>query len=522
MDLESVLPYTKNLAVLYVEDSLTIRKIIEKKLSPLFSHLDVAKDGEQGLQYYANYYEKYDKYYDILITDLEMPNMDGQELSRATLDFNPSQEIIIISANEDLKKVIELVNVGIHKFVSKPIEEEQLYQVISDIAQKIRLARLKKEDQEEVEEHNFILKQREESHLKTLESFNNALDASAIISKTDINGTITYVNEKFCKISGYSKEELIGQNHRILSSGNMKEAFYTKLWNTLLAKKPHKSLFENQTKDGKPYFIETVINPIFDVNMNIIEFIAISFDMTKLMTSLRNASQAQESKENFFINMSHEMRTPLNAILGFTSILKKRLKDDPTNRDIINTIYESSTDLQHLIESILDLNKLKENTLTLDNITFNTRDTFKKCISKYREKALTKKQSFELDIDEKLPVSLIGDPLRITQLLSAVLDNAIKFTKIKGHINIKITYDVQTEVLSLSVKDDGIGMSDEEKKIIFSFQQLDGSFTRLHEGAGLGLRIATDLLKLMRGNISVESNKSEGSCFNINIPIKPQ
>ncbi len=520
MDMDSILPYTKDLAVLYVEDSMTVRKLIQKRLLKAFRHVEVATDGEEGFVLYREYYERNDRYFDLLITDLEMPNMDGLKLSKIALDFNPSQEIIVLSANTDFHRIIDLINLGVHKFILKPIEDGQFYQVILDVAQKIRLKRLKEEEQEEIEEYNAILKERESVYLKTLEGFKTALDTSAIISKTDIDGTITYVNDKFCKISGYSKEELIGVNHRIVNSQNMKQSFYDKMWKTILDKKSFKALFENRTKDGNLYYLQSVINPILNPEMEIVEFIAISFDMTKLVSSMKNLKNAEKSKEEFFINISHEMRTPLNAIMGFASILKKHLKEDPANLQIINTIQESGSDLQHLIESILDLNKLKENKLTLDIQPFDPLEVFTKESQYCLQKALKKEQIYTATIDPSLPASLMGDSLRITQILRILLDNAVKFTPDKGRISLDIHYDEGDQRLHCTIKDNGIGIAKEHQASIFTFAQIDGSFTRSHEGTGIGLRIASALLLLMKGDIDLQSQPGKGACFTIQIPLK--
>jgi len=233
MDIETVKLYTEDLNILYVEDSLTLRNLIHKKIEPLFKHIDTAKDGIEALALY----EKKRDFYDIVLTDLEMPNMNGQELTKAILDFNFLQKIIVISSIEDFKKIIELINIGVYKFISKPVDDDQLFQVIFDVAQQIRIQKLQDQEQKEVSLHNAILKKRENKHLQELQEFQKALDLSAIISKTDIHGSLTYVNERFCKISGYCEEELLGKNHNIIKSGNMNPHVYKALWDKLLKKK---------------------------------------------------------------------------------------------------------------------------------------------------------------------------------------------------------------------------------------------------------------------------------------------
>ena len=133
MDILSLQRQTKDFRVLYVEDSATIRNITKKMMSSYFKYIDIAEDGSQALEMYVDFNEKNDKYYDIVITDLEMPNMDGQELAREILSMDFTQEIVVISGVTDFKVITSLVNDGITKFLSKPIEDESFYEIIESI-----------------------------------------------------------------------------------------------------------------------------------------------------------------------------------------------------------------------------------------------------------------------------------------------------------------------------------------------------------------------------------------------------
>mgnify|MGYP000002681183 CR=1 FL=1 len=219
MDISKLKLYTKNLHILYAEDSLTLRKTTAKKLSELFERVDVAKEGKEAFKLYENYYKENDKFYDIVLTDLEMPIMGGTELSKKIFDFNSSQEIIVISGIGDFAKLIELINLGVKKFIQKPIEDTVINEIIFDVAQSIRLKKLKQDEKNELELHNTLLKKKEDIYLRKLqeninelEEFKDALDISAIVAKTDLKGALTYVNDKFCEISGNSKDEIIGIN----------------------------------------------------------------------------------------------------------------------------------------------------------------------------------------------------------------------------------------------------------------------------------------------------------------------
>ncbi len=522
-----LLPYTQKLALLYVEDSAVLRNILSRQLTDLFDYVEVAKDGVEGFEQYRSFHESSDTFYDIVITDLEMPNMDGQQLSEKVLDYNPQQEIIVISSINDFQKLVELINLGVKKFVAKPVDEEQLNQVIYDVALSIRHRRLEEQEQADVAAHNMYLKQREEEHLlelqkrnKELNEFREALDLSAVVSKTDLEGNITYVNDTFCKISGYSKEELLGQNHRIVNSGLMSKTFFMKLWRTITAKKTYRALFQNRAKDGTIYYVQALIKPILDVEGEIVEYLSVSYDMTAQIESLKSEQQARKAKDEFFTNISHEMRTPLNAILGFSELMKKRVASDGKMLEMVEAINGSGQELLHLVESILDIRRIKDRSFELKETVFNPFEVFQSCLVTYDDKARKKGQSFDGCIDPEVPVALKGDAERVVQTLGIILDNAVKFTPEGGVIEVHIFYEELGEILVCQVKDSGVGIAKEDQEKIFDFTQADASLNRSHEGAGLGLAIVSSIMSLMKGKISLDSTPGQGSVFMLEIPLQ--
>lgn len=528
MELEELKKMTKSYKVLYVEDSIMVRKVTHKLLSTYFEHIDLAKDGLEAFQQYKKFHEDSDgNFYDIVITDLEMPVMDGEIFSKKILELNDTQEIIVISSVEDFKRLVDLINLGITKFISKPIEEEQLHSVLSHVYQNLHNKKLKLKEALEIKKYNDILKlQKDENKIelnakiKELEEFSHALDVSAIVSKTDTKGYITYVNEHFCNISGYTQEELIGKNNNIFKSGNKSQDEYKKLWETISSKKIFKSLFENINKDGSVFYMQTTINPILDVDGNIVEYIAVSHDMTQLMNALEEAKKAKKAKEDFFINISHEMRTPLNSILGFSALLQKRLHDDEKSLLMVNTIHDTGNDLNQLIESIIDMRKIQEHSLALIEVAFNPYDEISRIVNKYVKESFEKEQLYIINIDSRIPNSLTGDPKRVTQIIGEVISNAIKFTPNGGQINVDIEYDKIDELLIFQIKDSGIGISKDDQGKIFNMQQLDSKTNRAHEGSGLGLCIVNRLVNMMNGKISLKSIPEKGSLFIIELPLK--
>jgi two-component system sensor histidine kinase BarA len=229
----------------------------------------------------------------------------------------------------------------------------------------------------------------------------------------------------------------------------------------------------------------------------------------------RKAQDANKVKSEFLANMSHELRTPLNGVIGFTrQVLKTPLSD--TQRDYLQTIERSAANLLAIINDILDFSKLDAGKMLIEKIPFSMRETVEETITLLAPSAHKKNIELSLRIDQKMPDSLIGDAMRIKQVIINLASNAIKFTD-KGSVNIDIAQehvDEHTAVLKVTVSDTGIGMSASQQASIFeAFGQADKSVTRLYGGTGLGLVISQRLVNEMKGEINFISDEKNGSTF---------
>jgi len=524
---KELLRHTKDLRILYVEPSPSVQTTTQVILQEYFDNIDVAFDGEQALSLYKKLYTEETRFYDIVFTCIEMPNMDGITLCKALLEFDSHQKIIILSASNDPISLIEIINLGITKFIPTPIHLEQLNDAIRTIAQKIYAKKLKEDEYNETLNHNELLKRREDlnqiklqTSLRTLSEFNDVLNESGIVSKTDSNGSILYVNDKFCTVSGYSRQELIGQKHNIVKSGDIIPSFFEKLWNTITNKKSYRGIFKNRSKDGSIYYIEQLIKPIINIDGEITEFIAIATDITKIMHSMESAKQSEQAKDDFFRNISHEMRTPLNSILVVTSILKERFENDTDVLEMLTVAERNGQNLSNLVESVLDLQRIGTNQLELKLGNFETSTLYASITTHYEAKATAKGIVFEHSLDSDVPAVLTGDEQRLRQIFTIVLDNAIKFTQKSGKVDFMLTYAPESSLLICQVQDSGIGMSAQEQEKIFKLTQGDGSLSRKYEGSGLGLTIAHALMQKMNGTFTVYSIANQGSTFMMEIPLK--
>ncbi|WP_051640880.1 ATP-binding protein [Thiomicrorhabdus sp. Milos-T2] len=231
-----------------------------------------------------------------------------------------------------------------------------------------------------------------------------------------------------------------------------------------------------------------------------------------------HALQTSELKSQFLANMSHEIRTPMNAILGFIHLLKENEVDSKRISYFDSVIY-SSENLLHIINNILDFSKIECNQLKIVKNSFNPTPLFKNTLQIFEDEANQKNIQLEFSCKESLPNKIIGDEFRLTQIISNLVSNAIKFSLENVNVILQASYNQKTGKLSVAVYDEGIGISKEKQQEIFeSFYQVDSSTTRKFGGIGLGLSISSMLVKKMGGKLEVESVENKGSKFFFTIP----
>ncbi len=364
--------------------------------------------------------------------------------------------------------------------------------------------------------------------LENLASLKFALDQHSIVAITDAAGTITFVNNKFSEISGYSEDELLGQNHRILNSGHHPKTFFQDMFRTISAGKVWNGQICNRKKNGELYWVETTIVPFTNDDKIPHSYIAIRTDITErkkveldLLEAKELAEAATRQKSDFLANMSHEIRTPMNGIIGMTGLL---LDSTLTNkqRTYAEATMRSADALLTLINDILDFSKIEAGKLELEEVPFDLQSLIVDLTELMALKCREKNIEMLLRYPPETKRFVIGDPGRIRQVLLNLLSNAIKFTE-RGHILLSINAQptqTNTAVFEFSIEDTGIGIARDKRAHIFNkFDQEDGSTTRKYGGTGLGLAICKQLCDLMGGEIHVDSKKGQGSTFSFHIPL---
>lgn len=249
---------------------------------------------------------------------------------------------------------------------------------------------------------------------------------------------------------------------------------------------------------------------------------ALSRDLKEkeLLKQKELANQANKYKSEFLANMSHELRTPLNAIIGFNKILleSETNKDKKGKLEIINS---SSNTLLQLINDILDISKVETGKIELEKIKFNIHELVNSVCKVFSFQLEQKNINFTLDMSIDVPQYIVGDPLRIKQIFMNLFSNAIKFTPENKSISIQVVFNTSSSLLSIIVKDEGIGIDESKIDYIFEkFTQEDSNTTRQYGGTGLGLPISKSLANIMGGDISVSSIKTEGSTFSFYFPAE--
>lgn len=352
-----------------------------------------------------------------------------------------------------------------------------------------------------------------------------ALDETAIVAITDAKGKIKFVNDKFCQISKYSKEELLGQDHRIVNSGFHSKAFMKALWKTIASGKVWKGVIKNRNKTGEYYWVDTTIVPFVDETKKIHEYVSIRYDITRLKEienqlniAKDQAESANKIKSAFLANMSHELRTPLNGILGSANYLSTKVNDLKL-KTMIDLIIRSGSNLLELINNILDLSKIEANKIQIVESEINLPVFIQELSSIFSIFRTTNQVEFQVNLSADLPTSIIIDPQRLRQILTNLLENSFKFTE-EGSVILNVLPGEREFQLIFEVKDTGIGIEAEHQKSIFKpFQQQPNQDPK-YRGTGLGLSISNRLVQRMGGCITLKSKKRVGSEFRVIIPYK--
>ncbi len=349
----------------------------------------------------------------------------------------------------------------------------------------------------------------------------------------DQDGIVTYWNPAAERILGYSRDEAIGKNlHELIVPPEYEESYVDVFPMFPEARDGNagrtldlKACRKDNTEISVQLSLSTVQLYSGWFTIGILRDVTIQKENElELIKAKEVAEEATGAKSEFLANMSHEIRTPMNAIIGFSGLLKKS-ELTAKQLDYINKIDNSANSLLGIINDILDFSKIEAGKLELEDVDFRLDDVINNIVSMVSEKAAEKNIELLNNITNDVPCALIGDPLRVGQVLINLVNNAVKFTN-KGYILIKtelLQGNASHCKIKFSVQDTGIGMTDEQKSKLFTaFSQADSSVTRRFGGTGLGLTISKQLVEMMNGEMYVESEFGAGSTFTFIVGFRIQ
>jgi len=346
--------------------------------------------------------------------------------------------------------------------------------------------------------------------------------ASIVIS--DVNGNVEYVNPKFTEITGYTYQEVVGKNPRILKSGNTSLEEYSELWKTISTGKVWSGEFLNIKKDGSKYWESATISPIKNNKNEITHYVAVKEDITEkkqiyedLLIAKNKAEESNQIKSHFLANMSHEIRTPLNGILGFLELIKDESITSKERNEYIDIVNKSGIRLLETINDIIEMSKIEAGFSKLELEQLDIIELLNDLYQFFIHQTDTKQLQLIAEYQSKFTeLKFISDKNKLNGILTNLIKNAIKFTD-SGFI--KIDINQSPEGILLSISDSGRGIPSDKIEAIFDrFIQSDNSYTRGHEGSGLGLSISSAYVELMGGKIWAESEIGKGSSFHVLLP----
>jgi len=330
----------------------------------------------------------------------------------------------------------------------------------------------------------------------------------------------SFVNKEAEELLGYRPEQWLADGNFLFDHTHPDDRDFTESFCTAAAEGHGSQRFEHRMTcaDGSVIWLRTSVRLVAGQGMAK-ELVGVMTDITERKRAQEAAESASRAKSEFLASMSHEIRTPMNGVIGMTELV---LDTDLTfeQRDYLTTAKVSAESLLTIINDILDFSKIEAGRLELDPVSFNLQETIEETMRAMAFRAHEKDLELLCDIKPEVPCYVIGDSVRLRQIIINLVGNSIKFTE-RGQVELEVALESQVDDelrLHFIVSDTGIGIPQEKQKLIFeAFSQADSSTTRRFGGTGLGLTISTRLVETMRGKIWVESEPGKGSNFHFTV-----
>ncbi|HEY3308763.1 MAG TPA: response regulator [Desulfuromonadaceae bacterium] len=488
------------ISILYIEDDHTTQKLLSPMLKAQGYTLILGENGVRGLELFREHLP------DIVLTDLKMPLMNGLEMSRAIRVGMeaPEAQIIVMTAFSDTEYLLDAIDVGVNQYVLKPIDFAKLQAAIDHCVKTIQMQRC-------------LRKQAERIHMLT-----NALEQSpSMVMVTDIQGTIEYVNTRFSETTGFTSEEVIGKNPRIIKSGNTPDTVYSDLWSTILAGKEWHGVLENRSKNNTGFWEDIRISPLVSSDGSISKFISSARDITEQRKLEAEVLQIRKLEGIALLagGMAHDFNNLLQVILGYIALAKQDTEPDSKAHKMLDLAEHNSWKASELSQRLLTFasggNSGRQSSSLCEIITT--------CADNVLNGTEIKKEFY---FDSVLPEVVINAE-QMQKVFSHLFSNALEAMPDNGIIKVSgCACSISKEkglplkpgkYLHISIHDNGKGIAQEDLVRIF-----DPYFTTKEtwnqKGLGLGLAICHSVIRNHDGIILVESKPEEGTTFDIYLP----
>jgi len=520
--------------LLAVDDSVTYLQELGSQLRQEGYYVVLAKSGEEALQLLEA------QQVDCILLDLLMPGMSGQDTCRRIKERAEWRDIplVMLTARDDRDAMIQGINAGADDYIAKSADFDVLKARLraqlrrkhfEDENRRIR-EKLVRTETEAIAHNEAEAEQRKLNQLLRDQQFytRSLIEANIdAIMTTDPRGIISDVNKQMEALTGCTRDELIGAPFKGFFTDPARAEAAIKL--VLSAKKVTDYELTACARDGTKTVVSCNATTFYDRDRTLQGVFAAARDVTKskrveveLSQAKAEAESASQTKSDFLACMSHEIRPPMNAIMGIADLLAKTALS-PEQDKYVQIFRRAGDNLLNLINDILDLSEVEASQLELEQTGFSLNELLEKVTERVEGKARGKGLTLACEIAPNVPVNLVGDATRLRQVLLTLMGNAIKFTEY-GEVSLLITPDVDSSVptaLRFTVSDTGIGIPAEQFSRVFErFTQADSSTTRRFGGSGLGLTISKRLVELMGGRIWCESTVGRGSVFSFVVPFE--
>ncbi len=378
--------FLKNITLLYVEDDPLIRESMENIFGKLFKKVIVAIDGEDGYTKYRDL-KNQEIEIDIIISDINMPKINGIEMSKRIREINEEIPIIFTTAYSDAEFLLEAIEQNIFHYAVKPVNLKKVIGAVQDATKKYFDSKIIKT--QEIQNERFI----------------NIINQVALVSKTDLSGNITYVNDIFCDVCGYTKEELLGTNQRIVRHEDMTTSYFDTLWNALRDGKVWKGKIKNRSKNGVEYIVNVSILPVFDkLGEKVLEYMSVGFVVTqeesekrefqkKVIQKIKEQKTSQITLEEKVKELEFKLSLHPDVDIVLYNLNMEKMKNEKLNKQL--QYYEDLIAKKDDIES-----HLKQKIATIEGESFEYKRKINKKLEEAKEQIIKDNKIIQAQYEE--------------------------------------------------------------------------------------------------------------------------